>query len=77
MAAQLEVAHSSGLLMGPEGAATYAAYAQSVASGRVSKNEQAVLFNCGTGLKYPMPPANAVLDRTKPIDYSTLMASES
>ena len=76
-AAQLEVAHSSGLLMGPEGAATYAAYAQSVADGRVSKYERAVLFNCGTGLKYPMPPANAVLDRTKPIDYSTLMASVS
>ena len=73
--AQVEVAHSSGLLMGPEGAATYAAYKQAVADGRISKNEQSVLFNCGTALKYPMPPASAVLDRTKPIDYRTLITS--
>lgn len=72
--AQSEVARSSGLLMGPEGAATYAAYKKALADGRVSADEQAVLFNCGTDLKYPMPPADAVLDRNKPIDYAALIA---
>ena len=71
--AQVEVAHSSGLFMGPEGAATYAAYKQSIIEGRVSNEERVILFNCGTGLKYPMPPATKVLDRTKPIDYQALM----
>ena len=73
--AQIEVAHSSGLLMGPEGAATYAAYKKSLIDGRVSNEERVVLFNCGTGLKYPMPPATEVLDRTKPIDYQALIGS--
>ena len=71
--AQVEVAHSSGLLMGPEGAATYVAYKKSLIDGRVSNEERVVLFNCGTGLKYPMPPATEVLDRTKPIDYQALI----
>ena len=73
--AQIEVAHSSGLLMGPEGAATYAAYKKSLIDGRVSNDERVVLFNCGTGLKYPMPPATEILDRTKPIDYRALIGS--
>ena len=73
--AQIEVAHSSGLLMGPEGAATYAAYKKSLIDGRVSNEERVVLFNCGTGLKYPMPPATEILDRTKPIDYNALIGS--
>ena len=75
--AQIEVAHSSGLLMGPEGAATYAAYKKSLIDGRVSNEERVVLFNCGTGLKYPMPPATEILDRTKPIDYHALIGSGS
>jgi threonine synthase len=40
-----EVAREEGLLMCPEGAATYAAYKESLAGGRVSRNESAVLFN--------------------------------
>jgi threonine synthase len=31
-----------------------------------------VLFNCATGLKYPLPPVTRALDRTKPIDFATL-----
>src|SRR5947208_8231060 len=46
-----EVAREEGFLMCPEGAATYAAYKQSLADGRVKPSEQAVLFNCATGLK--------------------------
>ncbi len=67
-----EVAREEGFLMCPEGAATYAAYRQSLADGRVKASEQAVLFNCATGLKYPLPPIQRALDRHKPIDYANL-----
>jgi threonine synthase len=71
-AALTEVARDEGFLLSPEGAATYAAYKQSLADGRVSRHERAVLFNCATGLKYPLPPIRRTLDRHKPIDYATL-----
>jgi threonine synthase len=67
-----EVARTEGFLMCPEGAATYAAYKQSLADGRVSKRERVVLFNCATGLKYPLRPVTRSLDRTKPIDFAAL-----
>jgi len=69
-AAQEEVAKREGLLLCPEGAATYAAYKQSLADGKVGNGESAVLYNCATGLKYPMPRIDRALDRNKPIDYS-------
>ncbi|HXQ83001.1 MAG TPA: threonine synthase [Xanthobacteraceae bacterium] len=65
-----EVAREEGFLMCPEGAATYAAYKASLADGRVKKTEQAVLFNCATGLKYPLPPIRRALDRHRPIDFA-------
>jgi threonine synthase len=67
-----EVAHTEGFLMCPEGAATYAALKQALADGRIRRDEQAVLFNCATGLKYPLPPVHRTLDRTKPIDFAAL-----
>jgi threonine synthase len=67
-----EVAREEGFLMCPEGAATYAAYKQSLADGRVKQSEQAVLFNCAIGLKYPLPPIHRALDRHKPIDFAAL-----
>ena len=67
-----EVAREEGFLMCPEGAATYAAYKLSLADGRVGRHEQAVLFNCASGLKYPMPPVHRKLDRTKDIDFAAL-----
>jgi threonine synthase len=67
-----EVAKQEGFLMCPEGGATYAAYKQSLADGRVSKAEHAVLFNCAIGLKYPLPAIERRLDRTKSIDYAAL-----
>jgi threonine synthase len=67
-----EVAREEGFLMCPEGGATYAAYRQSLADGRIGRNDCVVLFNCATGLKYPMPPVHARLDRTKEIDYAAL-----
>jgi len=71
-AALEEVARQEGLLMCPEGAATYAAYKHGLADGRVGRHERAVLFNCATGLKYPLPPVHRTLDRTKPIDFAAL-----
>jgi threonine synthase len=67
-----DVAREEGFLMCPEGAATYAAYKQSLADGRVKASEQAVLFNCASGLKYPLPPIRRTLDRHKPIDFAAL-----
>src|SRR5262249_62251147 len=71
-AALEEAGREEGLLMGPEGAATYAAYGRSLADGRIRHDERAVLFNCATGLKYPLPPVRRTLDRHKPIDFAAL-----
>src|SRR5215813_7928041 len=67
-----EVARGEGFLMCPEGAATYSAYKQSLADGRVKRTDQVMLFNCASGLKYPLPPAKRTLDRHKPIDFASL-----
>jgi threonine synthase len=70
--AQEDCAKKEGILLCPEGAATLAAYKQELVSGRIGKDEQAVLFNCATGLKYPMPPAGENIDLNRPIDYASL-----
>ena len=70
--AQARVASEHGLLLCPEGAATYAAYEESLSSGLISVSDQAVLFNCATGLKYPLPPATRTLDISTPIDWDSL-----
>ena len=71
-AAQVEVAKDEGLLLCPEGAATYAAYKAARADGRIKADESCVLFNCATGLKYEMPAVTARIDRHQPIDYDAL-----
>ncbi len=68
-------AADSGFLMCPEGAATLAAYLQEVESGRIRPDESAVLFNCATGLKYPMPSAEERLDCQAPLDVDALRRS--
>jgi threonine synthase len=72
MQAWHEVAAEEGLLLCPEGAATYAAYKQAVTDGRVGPGERAVLFNCATGLKYPMPEAGTPLKLGEPVDWQKL-----
>jgi threonine synthase len=67
-----EVAREEGLLLCPEGAATYAAAIQALADGRIRKSDRIVLFNCATGLKYPLVPVHRALDRHKPIDFARL-----
>ena len=72
LAARDRSASESGFLMCPEGAATLAAYLQEVGGGRIRPDESAVLFNCATGLKYPMPGAEARLDCKVPLDIDAL-----
>jgi threonine synthase len=71
-AALAEVAREEGLLLCPEGAATYAACKQALAEGRIRGGDRVVLFNCATGLKYPLPPVTRTLDRHQPIDFAKL-----
>lgn len=61
LAARAKIASEDGLLLCPEGAACWAAYAEALADGRVAAGETAILFNCATGLKYPMPSVDARL----------------
>jgi threonine synthase len=70
--AQIRAARQDGLLMSPEGAATLAAYLQALQSGVVDRSERALLFNCGNGLKYPMPPTERRIDHTRPLDFEDL-----
>ena len=46
---------SKGVMLCPEGAATALALDHAIQSGEVKPEEEVVLFNCATGLKYPMP----------------------
>jgi len=73
-AARSEVAREEGILLCPEGAATYAAYKKELASGRIDPGERAVLFNCATGLKYPMPDAGVAINQAVPVDYEAMCA---
>lgn len=57
-----------GLLLCPEGAATYAAYLQALSEGRLSDHESVVLFNCAAGNKYPLPPVTRSIDQSQPVD---------
>ena len=73
--AQKQAAEKEGILLCPEGAATLAAYWQSIADEKISPDEEAVLFNCGSGLKYPMPPAEAKIGLDQKIDWDAMATS--
>ncbi len=63
MAARDHVAEQDGLLLCPEGAATVAAYQRALGEGLADSGDLALLFNCATGLKYPMAPVDNRVDR--------------
>ncbi|MCB1992530.1 MAG: threonine synthase, partial [Geminicoccaceae bacterium] len=65
-----EVAGKEGFLLCPEGAATYAAWQTSLKDGRIQPTDRSVLFNCATGLKYPLPKIEKSLDRHGQIDWA-------
>ena len=67
-----DCARGDGLLLCPEGGATLAAYRHALAARLVDPGERAVLFNCATGLKYPMPAADHTLDKNALPDLATL-----
>ncbi len=69
MATRDMIAEQEGLLLCPEGAATAAAYKRALAAGKISPDDTAVLFNCATGLKYPMAPVSDHLNKDEPVDY--------
>ncbi|MEM7636757.1 MAG: threonine synthase, partial [Pseudomonadota bacterium] len=69
MATRDAIAEQEGLLLCPEGAATAAAYKRALAEGRISEDDTAVLFNCATGLKYPMAAVDSHLDKNQPVEY--------
>ncbi|HLY53183.1 MAG TPA: threonine synthase [Steroidobacteraceae bacterium] len=66
--ARREAASRDGLLLSPEGAATYAAYLAAARAGRIAATDHVVLFNCASGLKYPMPEVTASMDLRKPFE---------
>lgn len=70
MSIRNEIAKEEGFLLCPEGAATAAAYKRALKEGLVTEDETAVLYNCATGLKYPLDPVHNKIDKDKEIDYS-------
>jgi threonine synthase len=72
MAMRDDVAREEGLLLCPEGAATAVACAQARADGLVGPDDRIVLWNCATGLKYPMPPVTNRLDKDAAVDFTVL-----
>ena len=58
-----DCAERDGLLLCPEGGATLAAYRSALAAGWVEPEDEVVLFNCATGLKYPLQDRSRSLDK--------------
>jgi threonine synthase len=65
-AARRHVGARDGLLLSPEGAATYAAYLVAAREGRIRATDEVILFNCATGLKYPMPQVRERMQLEQP-----------
>ncbi|USI71442.1 threonine synthase [Sphingomonas morindae] len=71
-AAVAEAGRADGLLLCPEGGATLAAYELALARGLARREDRVLLFNCATGLKYPLPDAGRPLAKAGPIDWDAL-----
>jgi threonine synthase len=71
-AAVEEAARDDGLLLCPEGGATLAACRQALEQGLIGADDRVVLFNCATGVKYPMPDRSRSLSKAGPIDHAAL-----
>jgi threonine synthase len=68
-AARQHVGARDGVLLCPEGAATYAAYLDAARDQRIAPNDEVVLFNCASGLKYPMPEVTERVERGRPFEH--------
>jgi threonine synthase len=67
-----DAATEDGLLLCPEGAATLAGWRRALNRGLIAPNQRAILFNCASALKYPLPDRSVRLDRGAPIDVGSL-----
>ncbi|WP_421859578.1 threonine synthase [Oceanicaulis sp.] len=72
--ARQQCGREDGLLLCPEGAATLAACHSALDQGLIERDSDIVLFNCGSGLKYPLPDPSRALDRTQTITPDMLEA---
>ena len=73
--ARERVASNDGCFLCPEGAATMSAFEKALSSKFISKDDKVVLFNCATGLKYPLPEVSNKIDKDKEIDYKIFINS--
>ena len=64
------ISKEDGLLLCPEGAATAAGYKIALEKEIINVDDKVVLFNCASGLKYPMPDSNKIIDKNSTIAYS-------
>ncbi len=67
-----DVGRDDGLLLCPEGGATLAAYRLARERGLVAPEDRVVLFNCATGVKYPLVDRSGTIGREGPIDWAAL-----
>ena len=74
---QKDLAEKEGIIAAPEGAATLAALNVALERGDVDRDERVVLFNTGSGLKYPMPGRFVRIDKDQPVDYRQLLATRA
>ena len=63
------ISKEDGLLLCPEGAATAAGYQMAIEQKIIHPHERVILFNCASGLKYPMPEAKQTIDKNSSIKY--------
>jgi threonine synthase len=70
--ASAEAESADGVLLCPETGATLAACEKALRDGLIGAADRIVLFNCATGLKYPMPDRSRRLDRHQPIEHASL-----
>jgi threonine synthase len=68
LSAQATFAKNQGILLCPEGAATAAGLQEAAARGLLAGCRSVLLFNCATGLKYPMPGEVMDFSMKQPIE---------
>ena len=70
MEARDRVAAVDGCFLCPEGAATMSAYEKAMSLKLITPNEKVILFNCATGLKYPLPEVTNTIHKNKEVNYA-------
>ena len=73
MEARDRVAAVDGCFLCPEGAATKTGYEKAIISELITRDDKVILFNCATGLKYPLPEVINTIDKNETINYNTFL----